>query len=74
MENKVECKPYTIDWQKIVLNTKEMLFYKVEELEKALATETNPLKYIELKAVLENAKAITKKIDDMHGYCHKVVE
>ena len=69
-----ECQAYEIDYKKVVEEIQETLYKKIEYYKIKLQEETNPIKYIEQKAVLDNSNNLRESIYGMFDYCKKPVE
>ena len=65
------CQAYEIDYKKVVKEIQETLDKLVEELKHKLQEETNPIKYIEQKAMLDNSNNLLDSIYRMLEYCKK---
>ena len=74
ISNKVCCQQYEIDYKKVVEEIKETLDKLVEELKHKLQDEKSPIKYIELKAILDNSNNLLDSIYRMLEYCKKPAE
>lgn len=68
------CQPYEIDYRKVVQEIQEALHIKTEDLKEKLQEETSPIRYIEIKAVLDDVKQLRECIYHMFDYCKKPVE
>lgn len=53
------------DFKRVVVETVQAIDTKITDLENNMKTEANPLKYIELKAVLESNKMLKAAIFEM---------
>ena len=73
-EKECCCKQYEIDYKKVVEEIQEELYKKTEDLKKQLKEETNPIRYIELNAILDETIQLQKNICRMFEYCKKPVE
>lgn len=69
-----ECQLYEIDYKKVVEEIQEELYKKIEYYKIKLQEETNPIKYIEQKAMLDNSNNLQENIYRMLEYCKKPVE
>ncbi len=69
-----ECQLYDIDYKKVVKEIQEELYKKIEYYKNKLQEETNPIKYIEQKAMLDNSNNLLDIIYSMFEYCKKPVE
>lgn len=69
-----ECQQYVIDYKKVVEEIQEELYKKIEYYKIKLQEETNPIKYIEQKAMLDNSNNLRESIYRMFDYCKKPVE
>ena len=69
-----ECQQYEIDYKKVVKEIQEELYKKIEYYKIKLQEETNPIKYIEQKAMLDNSNNLLDNIYSMLEYCKKPVE
>ena len=74
MSDKVCCQAYDIDYKKVVEEIQEELYKKIEYYKIKLQEETNPIKYIEQKAMLDNSNNLQENIYRMFEYCKKPVE
>ena len=74
MSDKVCCQQYEIDYKKVVKEIQEELYKKIEYYKIKLQEETNPIKYIEQKAMLDNSNHLLDSIYSMLEYCKKPVE
>ena len=74
MSDKVCCQQYEIDYKKVVKEIQEELYKKIEYYKIKLQEETNPIKYIEQKAMLDNSNNLLDIIYSMLEYCKKPVE
>lgn len=74
MSDKVCCQPYEVDYKKVVQEIQEAIYMKTEDLKKELKEETNPIRYIEIKAILDDVKQLRECIYHMFEYCKKPVE
>ena len=74
MSDKVCCQQYVIDYKKVVKEIQEELYKKIEYYKIKLQEETNPIKYIEQKAILDNSNNLLDSIYRMFEYCKKPVE
>ena len=74
MSDKVCCQAYEVDYKKVVEEIQEELYKKIEYYKIKLQEETNPIKYIEQKAVLDNSNNLQENIYRMLEYCKKPVE
>ena len=74
MSDKVCCQQYEIDYKKVVEEIQETLYKKIEYYKVKLQEETNPIKYIEQKAMLDNSNNLLESIYRMFEYCKKPVE
>lgn len=72
--NEKECQAYEIDYKKVVKEIQEELYKKIEYYKIKLQEETNPIKYIEQKAMLDNSNNLLDSIYRMFEYCKKPVE
>ena len=69
-----ECQAYEVDYKKVVEEIQEELYKKIEYYKIKLQEETNPIKYIEQKAVLDNSNNLRESIYGMFDYCKKPIE
>ena len=69
-----ECQAYEVDYKKVVEEIQEELYKKIEYYKIKLQEETNPIKYIEQKAMLDNSNNLLDSIYEILGYCKKPVE
>ena len=69
-----ECCQYVIDYKKVVEEIQETLYKQIEYYKIKLQEETNPIKYIEQKAMLDNSNNLLESIYSMLEYCKKPVE
>ena len=74
MEGKCNCQPYEVDYEKVVIEIKEALYFRCEQLERELKDEKNPLKYIEKKAILDDVQHLNTAINDLIGHCKKPMD
>ena len=74
MSDKAECQHYEVDYEKIVQEISETLYFKEEELERKLQEEKSPIRYIELNAVLTDVKQLRNYIFHMFEYCKKTIQ
>ena len=74
MSDKVCCRPYEVDYKKVVQEIQETLYIKEEELKRKLQEEKSPIRYIELNAVLIDVKQLRECIYGRFEYCKKPVE
>ena len=74
MSDKVCCQAYEVDYKKVVEEIQEELYKKIEYYKIKLQEETNPIKYIEQKAMLDNSNNLQENIYRMLEYCKKPVE
>ena len=74
MSDKVCCQNYVIDYKKVVEEIQEELYKKIEYYKIKLQEETNPIKYIEQKAMLDNSNNLLDSIYKMFEYCRKPVD
>ena len=74
MSDKVCCQAYKIDYKQVVQEIQETLYKQSEYYKVKLQEETNPIKYIEQKAVLDNSNNLQESIYRMLDYCKKPVE
>ena len=74
MSDKVCCQQYEIDYKKVVEEIQETLYKQSEYYKIKLQEETNPIKYIEQKAMLDNSNNLRESIYGMFEYCKKPVE
>lgn len=72
--NEKECQTYVIDYKKVVKEIQETLYKQIEHYKIKLQEETNPIKYIEQKAMLDNSNNLLDSIYRMFEYCKKPVE
>ena len=72
--NEKECQAYEIDYKKVVKEIQEELYKKIEYYKIKLQEETNPIKYIEQKAMLDNSNNLLDIIYNMLEYCKKPAE
>lgn len=66
--NEKECQSYEIDYKKVVKEIQEELYKKIEYYKIKLQEETNPIKYIEQKAMLDNSNNLLDSIYRMLDY------
>ena len=69
-----ECQQYEIDYKKVVEEIQEELYKKIEYYKIKLQDEKNPIRYIELNAILSEAMQLRECIYKMFEYCKKPVE
>lgn len=69
-----ECQQYVIDYKKVVEEIQETLYKHEKELENKLQDEKNPIRYIELNAILDETIQLNECIYRMFDYCKKPVE
>ena len=74
MSDKVCCQQYVIDYKKVVEEIQETLYKQIEYYKIKLQEETNPIKYIEQKAMLDNSNNLLDIIYNILEYCKKPVE
>lgn len=74
MSDKVCCRQYEIDYKKVVEEIQETLDKLEEELKHKLQEEKSPIRYIELKAILDDTMHLREYIYSMFEYCKKPVE
>ena len=74
MSDKEYCQLYEIDYKKVVKEIQETLYRRKEELVNKLQEETNPIKYIEQKAMLDNSNNLLDSIYNMLEYFKKPAE
>ena len=60
MSNNVNCQPCEVDYKKVVHEIQDALHFRSEDLQRQLQNESNPIRYIELKAVLVDVKEEVK--------------
>ena len=73
-EKECCCQAYEVDYKKVVKEIQEELYKKIEYYNIKLQEETNPIKYIEQKAMLDNSNNLLDIIYNMLEYCKKPVE
>lgn len=66
--NEKECQAYEIDYKKVVKEIQEELYKKIEYYKIKLQEETNPIKYIELKAILDETIQLNECIYRMFEF------
>ena len=74
MSDKVCCQQYEIDYKKVVEEIQETLHRHEKILVNKLQEEKSPIKYIELKAILDETVQIKENVYRMFEYCKKPVE
>ena len=74
MSDKVCCQAYEIDYKKVVEEIQETLDKHEKDLVNKLQEEKSPIKYIELKAILDDTIQLKENIYRMFEYCKKPVE
>ncbi len=72
--NEKECQAYEIDYKKVVKEIKETLYKHEKELVNKLQDEKSPIRYIELKAVLDETIQLQENICRIFEYCKKPIE
>lgn len=72
--NEKECQAYEIDYKKVVEAIQETLEKLEKELKNKLQDEKSPIKYIELKAILDETIQLNECIYSIFEYCKKPVE
>lgn len=65
-------KPIEPDWNKIVMDLYEIVSTRIRDIERNLENETNALKFIELKALLQENKNILKVLKEMPQFYKKI--
>lgn len=72
--NEKECCQLEIDYKKVVEEILKTLYKRENELENKLQEEESPIRYIELKAILDDIEHLRGHIYSMFEYCKKPVE
>ena len=72
--NEKECQAYEVDYKKVVEEIQETLYKREKDLVNKLQEEKSPIKYIELKAILDDTMHLREYIYSMFEYCKKPVE
>lgn len=74
MSDEVCCQAYEIDYKKVVEEIQETLYKHEKDLVNKLQEEKSPIKYIELKAILDETVQLKENICRMFEYCKKPVD
>ena len=74
MSSKECCQQYEIDYKKVVQEIQETLYKHEGDLKNKLQEEKSPIRYIELKAILDDTMHLREYIYSMFEYCKKPVE
>ena len=74
MSGKECCQQYEIDYKKVVQEIQETLYKHEGDLKNKLQEEKSPIRYIELKAILDDTMHLRECIYSMFEYCKKPVE
>ncbi len=73
MSDKVYCQTYEIDYKKVVEEIQETLYKHEKDLVNKLQEEKSPIKYIELKAILDETIQLKENIHRMFEYCKNLL-
>ena len=73
MSDKAVCQAYEIDYKRVVQEIQETLYKHAEDLKNELQNEKNPIRYIELRAILDDVSQLKERIYEMFEYCKKTV-
>ena len=73
MSDKVCCQQYEIDYKKVVEEIQETLYKHKKELVNKLQDEKSPIRYIELKAILDDTMQLSENIYRMFEYCKNLL-
>ena len=74
MSNVNICQPYVVDYEKVVQEFQEMLYKREELFKNELQTEYNPIKYIEIKAMITDVGYLRERLYEMFEWYKKPVE
>ena len=74
MSNGSCCQHYGVDYEKVVREFQEMLYKREELFKNELQTEYNPIKYIEIKAMITDVGYLRERLYEMLEYCRKPTE
>ena len=74
MSDKECCQQYEIDYKKVVKEILETLYKREKELANKLQEEESPIRYIELKAILDDVEHLREYIYKIIDDCKKPVE